>query len=148
MDWGKLLTSPRGRIGRQSYWLFIGLNIGLSTAAMVLDGVLLARPDDGPLGRLVNLAAIYAWICIIAKRLHDLGLSGWWQALGYATLVAAGVLMMLRTGDELLSNLLALLLALVPLTILGAAKGQAGPNRFGEPNSGDRAAAPTAEVFS
>jgi uncharacterized membrane protein YhaH (DUF805 family) len=148
MDWGKYLTSPRGRIGRRSYWLFVGLDVGVSVAAMVLDGVLLGRPDDGPLARLASLAAIYPWICIIAKRLHDLGLSGWWQALGFAILVAAVVLMMLRTGDELSSNLLALLLALVPLAILGAAKGQAGANRFGQPNCGDRTPEPTAEVFS
>jgi uncharacterized membrane protein YhaH (DUF805 family) len=148
MDWGKYLTSLHGRIGRKSFWMFVALSFALAAAAMVLDGVVLGKPDGGPLAKVANLAVTYPWFCIIAKRLHDLGLSGWWQVLGYAILVVAVVLMMLRTGDETMSNLLAFLLALVPLIVLGAIKGQAGPNRFGEPNSGDREIAPVAEVFS
>ncbi len=81
----KDLLSPKGRIGRVTYLLdlilfnllFFGVDIGAAWSAQALDPDFLDR--FGWLYAVVAAVAIvliYILFCIHAKRLHDLGLSG------------------------------------------------------------------------
>lgn len=81
----KDLMSPRGRIGRVTYvldlilfnLLFFGVDFGAAWSAQTLDPDILDR--FGWLYAVVAVVAlllIYVLFCIHAKRLHDIGLTG------------------------------------------------------------------------
>lgn len=84
-----LVLSPHGRINRATY-LFTTVVAFLICGLLVSTAVTLAggRPTTGPGGRLAlyGTLALVAWpqLALTAKRLHDLGLSGW---LGLLTLL-------------------------------------------------------------
>jgi uncharacterized membrane protein YhaH (DUF805 family) len=101
-----------GRASRSEYWWFYlsmfvyGLVVGLVAAMLGIGG------EDGP-----DVAILVAMLPFLipsfaagARRLHDTGLSGWWQLLGIVPL-----------------------LGFVTMIVLMARAGQPGPNRFGEP---------------
>jgi uncharacterized membrane protein YhaH (DUF805 family) len=128
--------SLKGRISRQEFWL--GYLLILSLAALViprLQTLILAlrRPVSGPwyrdelatalmLPRLaVVVAVVWPLTALLVKRLHDLGLSGWWLL----AFIGALWLMML-TGVEQ-KNYLGMIL----LAILGLMPGKRSDNRFG-----------------
>lgn len=71
MDWKTLFFSPDGRIGRQSFWIgwlvLLGVNVVLGWVPLV--------------GWALSLVTIYCNVCITAKRLHDMGKSGFLQVI-------------------------------------------------------------------
>jgi uncharacterized membrane protein YhaH (DUF805 family) len=122
-DAAELFFSSSGRLGRLAFLAGEGTVLGLLAlydrhahgAARLLSGWL------------VLFALLFSGCCLAARRLHDLGRSGWWTGLilllflfawpepaGVAGWTARGVL-----------ATLALWLALTP--------GQPRPNRFGPP---------------
>lgn len=96
-DYFTLLTSPKGRIGRQTFWI---LAVGLVVASMVFSIVPL-------IGTLASMALLWPWTCLSIKRLHDMGRPG---ALAFIPLSAG----LVSGGLAILSALL----ALNPLTVL------------------------------
>lgn len=74
MDWQRLFLSPEGRIGQKDYWI----------GALILFGIGLVSSALHFLAPLIWLALIFPWICIIAKRLHDAGRSGWMMLIPVA----------------------------------------------------------------
>lgn len=97
------LVSPKGRIGRVTYlvnWLiynllFYALVLGATFAAGLFDeetaetwGWLLAP------AAVIALALVYVLFCIHAKRLHDLGLTGFLCLLMFASPLLNAVLML------------------------------------------------------
>lgn len=134
-DW-KAWFSFRGRAGRREYWrvllVLIGISFALSLFGMVPGGQLIAFP--------FSLAANIAQWALMARRLHDLGRSGWWQvpamALGMAAVLQVVALgpTGVETNPGLSSAMLgAMLLSLVFVVAIGVAKGDPGPNRWGPP---------------
>jgi uncharacterized membrane protein YhaH (DUF805 family) len=71
MDWKSLFFSAEGRIGRQAFWIGWLMLLGAHVVAGWIP----------VLGQVIGLAAIFAWVCLCTKRLHDMGRSGWWQVL-------------------------------------------------------------------
>ena len=71
MDWKTLFFSPEGRIGRSSFWIgwlvLLGVNVVLGWVPLV--------------GWALCLVTIYCNVCITAKRLHDMGKSGFLQVI-------------------------------------------------------------------
>lgn len=67
MDLAGLFLRPQGRIGRGRYWLGFAILAGLQAFACI-------APHAGWFGFMI---LTYAWICLYAKRLHDIGRSGW-----------------------------------------------------------------------
>ncbi|MFZ4606034.1 MAG: DUF805 domain-containing protein [Caulobacter sp.] len=71
MDWKTLFFSPDGRIGRQSFWIgwlvLLGVNVVLGWIPLI--------------GWALSLVTIYCNVCITAKRLHDMGKSGFLQII-------------------------------------------------------------------
>jgi uncharacterized membrane protein YhaH (DUF805 family) len=62
-----------GRIGRQEYWMFV--------LFYFLTNILLEIISIDVLAMLVSLALIVPSFAMGARRLHDIGKSGWWQLL-------------------------------------------------------------------
>lgn len=118
---GALFLSAGGRIARAPFLIAAAVLLGTASVYEAVVGPTLHWLT----GWLVYPALIYAGACVLAKRLHDRGKSGWWAALVLSALVAVwpqpiGFL------DFLFG--LALIWAVVELGVLS---GEEGANRYG-----------------
>ena len=97
MQWASLFFRSQGRIGRGPFWIgFILLGAVQSVACLLPHASWIAF-----------MLLAYGWICLYAKRLHDMGHSGW------------------LTVAPILANLLALSAAAAFWLRAFSAKGQA-----------------------
>jgi uncharacterized membrane protein YhaH (DUF805 family) len=144
MDFARLLFSPEGRIGQRDFWIgFLILFVG----GVLIHAVALV-------GTVVWLLSVYCWVCLFAKRLHDMGRSGFAQVWIWlfdmaviAALIVGGfgaILMGIFTSGHISWALMAGGLGLLALALLvislaklvfvlwvGLSRGQAGENRYG-----------------
>ncbi len=112
-----LWTSFEGRIGRGTYWLkFVLPYVVITIVLTIIDMTAGLTIDDGMGGEGVGiLSSIFALIgiwfslAVGAKRCHDRGRSGWFQAIALIPIIGAIWL----------------------LIELGFLKGTEGENRFG-----------------
>lgn len=137
MNWQYLFLAIDGRVGRKDFWIGAAALIGVG---LICGLIPLA-------GSLASLALTVPWTCLMAKRLHDLGRSGWLvliaviptavsatmglftalAASNFATMGAAfataGLTLMISTG--------ALLVSLAFLLWVGLTPGEANSNAYG-----------------
>jgi uncharacterized membrane protein YhaH (DUF805 family) len=131
MRWFKSLFSWSGRASRSQYWLgwlfilfLFLLSKGLSEWLWLMA--------------VLSFCCTIIWLVISTRRLHDLGLSGWW-AFGVWTvaqiLVVIDFIQYPNPNPELERGLgMALAILVIGGTIwLGSVKGQQMENRFGPP---------------
>ena len=90
IDWRELFASPVGRCPRARFWLAAG-------ALFILAAIYEAIAD--PTIKLLTFWFVYPALlasaaCVVSKRLHDRGRSGWWAAL-----VLLGVMLVWREPD-------------------------------------------------
>jgi uncharacterized membrane protein YhaH (DUF805 family) len=145
MDWKSLFFSAEGRIGRQAFWI----------GWLVLLGVQVVAGWIPVIGHALGLVALFAWVCLCSKRLHDMGRSGWWQVPPFALSLALVVGSVLWIGvgaalaaitdgnpevvalagvGVLLIGIFVAFVAMIGFTLwVGIAEGQPGENRYGEP---------------
>jgi len=145
MDWKSLFFSAEGRIGRQAFWIGWLMLLGAHVVAGWIPLI----------GQVIGLIAIFAWVCLCTKRLHDMGRSGWWQLLpvmlgpvliissalsiGFSAIL--GEIINTDTDWATLAGVGGLLvsvaigfLSVAAFTLwVGVSEGQAGENRYGEP---------------
>jgi uncharacterized membrane protein YhaH (DUF805 family) len=121
MDWYlKVLKNYfnfEGRARRKEYWMFLLISVLISAGLGIVDGItgLKSSMGIGALGGLYSLAVIVPSISVAARRLHDIGKSGWWQLIGLIPIIGW-----------------------IVLIVWAATEGQPGPNRFGpDPKLGD-----------
>ena len=122
IDWKTLFISAEGRLARTHFW----------AAAAVLLGVWAlyeAMTEGHPNWRLVTFWMIYPLlaffaVCIISKRFHDRGRSGWFAAPVMVALI--GALGPWRAIDLIFLG--AMVWSIVELAVL---TGEQGANRFG-----------------
>ena len=88
MNWQHLFLSAKGRIGQKDFW--IGFLI-LFVAGIVLGMIPF-------LGMIIGLALIYPMVCVLSKRLHDFGKTGWLAAVPYAIFAVGMVIVMIAGG--------------------------------------------------
>ncbi|MDO5484313.1 MAG: DUF805 domain-containing protein [Desulfovibrionaceae bacterium] len=124
---GEKYRSFAGRASRSEFWWF-------SLVTWLVCGWLLHTFPFASLSASVSIVAVLAfappWLAVTARRLHDVGRSGWWQAPALALLVLAGLLAR-EGGITLALGLgLALLVAGFGAWVLSR-PGTDGPNRFG-----------------
>ncbi len=119
--WGELFFSAEGRLARAPFLI----------AAAILTGLVALYEAGTPVtlhwltGWFVYPAAIYCGACVLSKRLHDRGRTGWLAALVLFAIVAVWP-QPLGFFDFLCS--IAIVWAVVEL---GVMPGEQGANRFG-----------------
>ncbi len=135
MDWLYLLNGFHGRIGRQTFWIAMGV---LAVAELV--GHLIADEIQGDrLSAIVDLAFTYPEFAVAIKRAHDRNLPVWLLGIFFG----AGAVLDLFTvlglaGSDEAPSMLSLAIA-VPFTVFGLAllielgfrRGTVGPNPYG-----------------
>ena len=83
-DWGRLFLSANGRIARTPFLIGAAILLGAASIYEAVAGGVLHWLT----GWFVYPALIGAGTCLLSKRLHDRGKSGWWAALVLSALVA------------------------------------------------------------
>lgn len=86
-----------GRARRQEYWMFILFNLIFSVVASVLDTVL---GTWGAIAGLYGLAMLIPSLAVGARRLHDIGKSGWMLLVALIPLIGAIWLIVLFVMDS------------------------------------------------
>lgn len=127
-DWKQLLWVA-GRADRKAYWLVLVALIAVGWLCSVVLGSASAATD---------LLLSWMGVCITARRLHDLGRSGWWQALPALVFTACLVAAMPEFGFAAglgetavgLISIVGLVVELGFVIALGVLPGQTGENRF------------------
>lgn len=128
MSPAQLYVGMKGRIPRRTYWLR-GV-LALLAITLVANALLdIARIGDDIAFWL--MIATFAWPCfaVVAKRLHDFGVSAWWLPL-----LAVGVGLLLKFAFGLSAWLLLANFVFVwflVMLVAGLPPGTHGPNRFG-----------------
>lgn len=120
-DWGELFFSAEGRAPRAPSLLAAGVLIAIAALYEAIVGPALHWLT----GWIAYPALIYCGACVLSKRLHDRGRSGWWAALILFAVVAVW-----PRPDSFFDFLFALVLIWAGVE-LGAMPGEAGANRFG-----------------
>ena len=121
IDWRELFTSPAGRSPRGATWVAVA---ALFTLSLIYEAV------AGPTLKLLTFWFVYpallaSAVCVLSKRLHDRGRTGWWAAL---VLFALGMLWPTARGAWAVLALPVMIWAIVEL---GVMRGEQGANRFG-----------------
>lgn len=143
-DWQKLLFSFEGRTRRSHFWIGWLICLGISVVAGWIP----------LLGWIITLALIWPNLAIAAKRLHDMGKSGWLVAVPWVVTFVGTSVGVAMIGVTAIANHAALdredpvaILALIGPAIglfililvvnlgfllwIGVTDGQPGDNRFG-----------------
>jgi len=120
-NWAELFLSAAGRAPRSP---------SLAAAAVLIGAAAIYQAVVGPTlhwltGWIVYPALFYCGTCVLSKRLHDRGRTGWWAALVLVSLVAVW-----SHPNGFFAFLFALVL-IWAVVELGAMPGETGANRFG-----------------
>ena len=123
IDWKNLFTSAEGRLSRNTFWVAAAILFTLLIAyEAIFDGATLRLVT----GWLVYPILVYAAVCVLAKRLHDRGKSGWYAALIICALIGVWPY---PNGPFDSLFVLALIWGAVEC---GALSGEQGANRYGQ----------------
>ena len=122
IDLKTLFVSAEGRLARMPFWIAMGLLIVL---LVLYESIFGGQTLQLLTGWLAYPALIFLAVCVLAKRLHDRGKSGW-----YAAVIVAAFIGMWPYPNGLLDFVFFVILvwAVVELAVL---PGEQGPNRFG-----------------
>jgi uncharacterized membrane protein YhaH (DUF805 family) len=88
MSWQSVFFSSNGRIGPKDFWI----------AALILFVAWIVSHALHLLAFFAWLLIWYCWICLLAKRLHDAGRSGWLVLAPFVVGFAAGTIAMALSG--------------------------------------------------
>ena len=122
VDWMELFFSASGRAARGSSWMAALVLLGLAALYEALvEGFWLHVLT----GIFVYPALFYAGACVLSKRLHDRGHSGWWAALILFATAAVW------PHPSSFFDFLFVLVLIWAGVELGAMQGEGGANRYG-----------------
>lgn len=77
-----------GRASRSEFWFFFLFSVLGGIIAMIIDSMILgySAEEDGPIYLIFNILILIPSLAVGARRLHDIGRSGWWQLI-YFTII-------------------------------------------------------------
>jgi len=121
LDWTELYVSSAGRLSRAPFMI---------AAAILVFAAWLYEAVASPPVRWVTGWAVYPFLlfcaaCLLSKRLHDRGRTGWWAALVLMAVVAVW------TPPQSYVDFLFSLVLIWATVELCAMPGEQGANRFG-----------------
>lgn len=121
IDWVELFWSSTGRLARAPFLIACAVLIAVAS----LYEAVVRTTLHWLTGWVVYPALLFSGACVLSKRLHDRGRSGWWSALILVALAAVW-----PKPDGFLDFLFSIVLlwAVVELAVMG---GEQGANRFG-----------------
>ena len=76
----------RGRATRAEYWWWVLGTVVVSILLFIVDGIIFGfEPDSSAVFQpLFGLATLLPGLAVAARRLHDIGQTGWWQLVWYS----------------------------------------------------------------
>ena len=92
-----------GRAQRAEYWFFVLFNVIASIILMFVDKIIgTFNPETGVglLSTIYSLGVLIPSIAVGARRLHDIGRTGWWLLLGFIPILGAIVLLIFFILDS------------------------------------------------
>ncbi|MFN3815075.1 DUF805 domain-containing protein [Brevundimonas sp.] len=119
-----MFLAPKGRIDRRPFIVGVIMLIALLALFQLMA---VGQWWHVPLGWVVYPVWVYAAVCVLAKRLHDRGRSGWW-----AGGVVIGFNFIWPYPDSLI-GVAGLAVVLWATVELGWMQGEEGANRHGPP---------------
>ena len=147
MDWQTLFLKADGRIGKRDFWIGFAILFAVGFVAGLIPII----------GQIIALVLIYPWVCVYAKRLHDMGKTAWLILVPFGVGIVAMVVGLMSGGMAMMGmgaagtdaaaanaamaglgmfGLLMALAGLVGLAFLlwvGLSNGDPGENRYGPP---------------
>ena len=158
-----------GRATRAEFWWWTLFTVLASIALSIVDSFIgaIAGSEHGPFETLFALATLLPGIAVTARRLHDIGRTGWWQlawlVIPFIAWVASGIMfivgLVIAFGDDIMWENAGQAFAFLPAAIVLLAavvitlavivwaivwmvrQGEPGPNRHGsDPRASDPAA--------
>ena len=120
-EWAELFLSSNGRLSRTPFLIASAVLLGVAVLYEAIAGYTLHWLT----GWLVYPALLFSGACVLSKRLHDRGRSGWW-----ALLILVAVIAVWPQPEHFLDFMFSLVIAwaIIELGVMG---GEQGANRYG-----------------
>jgi uncharacterized membrane protein YhaH (DUF805 family) len=97
-----------GRARRSEFWFFVLFSAIVSIVGSILDAIFGLRSGSfsgtGPIQGVLQLALLVPSLAVGARRLHDIGRSGWWQLIGLVPIAGWIVLLIFFVQDSRPAN--------------------------------------------
>ena len=122
-EWAELFLSSNGRLSRTPFLIAAAVLIGVATVYEAIANHTLHLLT----GWFVYPPLMFSGVCLLSKRLHDRGRSGWWAALILAAIIAVW------PQPEHFLDFVFSLVVLWAIVELGVMGGEQGANRYGPP---------------
>ncbi|MCL4158565.1 UNVERIFIED_CONTAM: hypothetical protein GTU68_032230 [Idotea baltica] len=101
MDWYlkvlKQYADFRGRARRKEYWMFTLIHLCIFFVLAFLT-VFLTNDFNGIIG-IYFIATFIPFLAVTARRLHDIGKSGWWYLINFVPYIGGFVILIFTCMD-------------------------------------------------
>lgn len=92
----KKFSDFKGRSRRQEFWTFFLINFLIGIGLGIVDSML----GTQVLGALYGLVMLIPGLAVGARRLHDIGRTGWWQLIALIPIIGVIVLIVFYVQDS------------------------------------------------